>query len=157
MATAKSSILGVSLAATLAAAATFIGPYEGLRQDTYRDVVGVPTVCYGQTGAAAYPGAHYTVEECRKMLADSLARDYWPAIERCVKVGINPNQAIALLSFAYNLGGSALCRSDLVRKLNAGDRLGASKEFSKYVKAGGKVFPGLVCRRNAEETLFMKD
>jgi lysozyme len=37
-----------------------------------------------------------------------------------------------------------------------GDIKGAADEFLKYTKAGGKVFKGLVTRRNDERALFLK-
>jgi lysozyme len=37
-----------------------------------------------------------------------------------------------------------------------GDIKGAANEFLKYTKAGGKVFKGLVTRRNDERALFLK-
>nr|WP_241482183.1 hypothetical protein [Leisingera sp. ANG-Vp] len=40
-------IAGSSIA--LASAVSFIGQWEGLRTEAYRDVVGVWTVCYGET------------------------------------------------------------------------------------------------------------
>ncbi|MDU2883127.1 MAG: lysozyme, partial [Enterobacter sp.] len=61
----------------------------------------------------------------------------------------------ALVDFAYNLGVKALEGSTLLKKLNAGDYAGAAAEFPKWNKAGGKVLPGLVKRREAERTLFL--
>jgi lysozyme len=40
-------------------------------------------------------------------------------------------------------------------KHNRGDYEGASNEFLKYVKAGGKVLKGLVKRRNDERTFYL--
>jgi hypothetical protein len=41
-------------------------------------------------------------------------------------------------------------------KLNAGDRLGAAKQFSKWARGGGRVLKGLVSRRQREAALFLK-
>jgi lysozyme len=61
----------------------------------------------------------------------------------------------ALVSFAFNVGLGALQRSTLRQKHNRGDYEGASKEFLKYTKGGGKVLPGLVKRRNDERALYL--
>jgi len=60
----------------------------------------------------------------------------------------------ALISFAYNLGFGALRASTLFRKHRAGDAMGASAEFPKWVNAGGRVLRGLVLRRAAERALY---
>lgn len=73
-----------------------------------------------------------------------------------VKVPINQNQFDALLSLAYNIGSTAFKNSTLVKKLNAGDILGAADQFNVWVNAGGKRMQGLVNRRKAEKELFKK-
>jgi hypothetical protein len=52
------------------------------------------------------------------------------------------------------VGLGAFEESTLLRKLNAGDYEGAAREFDRWVKGDGKVLPGLVRRRDAEEALF---
>lgn len=57
--------------------------------------------------------------------------------------------------FAYNLGINALKGSTLLKKINAGDYIGAANEFHKWNKAGGKELAGLTRRRGAEKSLFL--
>jgi hypothetical protein len=45
------------------------------------------------------------------------------------------------VSFAFNVGDDAFCRSTLVRKANAGDIDGACAELSRWTYAGGKQLP----------------
>jgi GH24 family phage-related lysozyme (muramidase) len=71
-------------------------------------------------------------------------------------VPLTQNRFDALISFTYNLGGSALASSTLLKKLNAKDYKGAAAEFPKWNKAGGKVVSGLTKRRDAEMELFLK-
>jgi lysozyme len=61
----KNSIVVVALAVAL------VGAWEGLRTKAYRDAVGVPTVCYGETRGVRM-GDRYTVEQCKVMLGDGL-------------------------------------------------------------------------------------
>lgn len=58
-------------------------------------------------------------------------------------------------SFTFNVGTGAFRSSTLLKRLNAGDYQGAASEFGKWVKAGGKVLPGLVRRRKEEAALFL--
>jgi GH24 family phage-related lysozyme (muramidase) len=75
-------------------------------------------------------------------------------VEALVDVPLGDNQFAALVSFTFNLGRGSLAKSMLLKKLNAGDYAGASAEFQRWNKAGGKVLDGLVRRRTAEAELF---
>ncbi len=55
--------------AVLAAAMALIQPWEGLRTDPYNDIVGIPTVCYGETRVQM---RRYTKAECSDMLKRTL-------------------------------------------------------------------------------------
>ena len=48
----------------------------------------------------------------------------------------------ALVSLAYNIGAGALAGSSIIRKLKAGDKLGAANAFRLYNKSGGQVLKG---------------
>ena len=138
-------------AAALALATTMIATFEGLRLTPYRDPVGILTVCYGHTGADIQARKKYTREECTQLLRRDIAR-HAQALA-CITRPLNEYQQAAFVSFAYNVGAGAFCRSTLVKKANAGDMAGACAELSKWNKAGGKVLPGLVKRRAAERAM----
>jgi lysozyme len=61
----------------------------------------------------------------------------------------------ALVSFSFNVGLGNLQSSTLRMKYNRGEVEGAGDEFSKWVRGGGKILPGLVKRRADERTLFL--
>jgi lysozyme len=61
----------------------------------------------------------------------------------------------ALVSLMFNIGAGAFQKSTLLRKLNAGDTLGASLEILRWDKANNKVMPGLTRRRAAEQSLYL--
>ena len=73
--------------------------------------------------------------------------------------GIPQCQFDALASFAYNVGLAALDNSTLLRKLKAGDVVGAGNAFGVwvYAKVSGKsvILDGLITRRAAERSMFM--
>ena len=61
----------------------------------------------------------------------------------------------ALVSFAFNVGLGNLQRSGLRMKTNRGEFEDAADEFLKWTKAGGRVLPGLVKRRNDERAMYL--
>lgn len=128
-----------------------VAGFEGLRTVAYRDPVGIPTICFGETRGVKL-GQRTTAEECKDLLASRLT-EFDAAIARCVKVPLPDARRAALVSFAYNVGTSAFCGSTLVKKLNAGDTFKACDELLRWTKAGGITLPGLVKRRQAEHNL----
>ena len=76
------------------------------------------------------------------------------AITRLITVPLNSNQFSAIGSLTFNIGSSRLKSSTLRSKINRGDYDGASAEFPKWRRAGGRILKGLVRRRIAERELF---
>lgn len=64
------------------------------------------------------------------------------------------SQFDALVSLAYNIGETALAKSTLLKKHNAGDYAGAKAQFAAWVNNDGKRLQGLVNRRAAEAKLY---
>lgn len=146
-----------SVQRTNCAGIALIKRFEGCRLEAYQDSVGVWTIGYGitsATGFKVYKGQKITQEQADELLLKHLTT-YERAVARNVRVPLTDNQFAALVSFTYNLGEGALKSSTLLKKLNKGDYQGASKEFGKWVKAGGKKLKGLVDRREAERQLFL--
>ncbi len=132
--------------------------FESLRLKAYQDSVGVWTIGWGHTGlthkdGTVYEGREITEDEAEALLKRDL-KTFEEAVENCVDVDIDDNQFSALVSFAFNLGGTNLNRSTLLKKLNEKQYFNASKEFKKWSKAGGKRRGGLVRRRISERNLF---
>lgn len=137
----------------MASAIGLIGQWEGLRTEAYRDVVGVWTVCYGET-KGVQPGDSYSKAECDDMLAEEIA-SYEAQLDRCLTGPVPVGMKIALISWTYNVGAGAACKSTLVRKANAGDLVGACNELPRWNRAGGRVWAGLVNRRGAERSMCL--
>lgn len=143
-------------AGLMAAAVALVGAWEGLRLTAYRDIVGVPTVCFGETRGVKM-GDRYTADECRVMLGDGLA-EFETGMRRCLVApdAIPAKPYVAFLSLSYNIGTGAFCRSTLVRKVNAGDIRGACDEILKWNRAGGRVVKGLSNRRKEERAICLE-
>jgi GH24 family phage-related lysozyme (muramidase) len=73
-----------------------------------------------------------------------------------IKVPINKNQQLALLSLRYNIGGEAFKDSTLLKLLNQGNYTGAALRFAEWRLSEGKISNGLVARRERERQLFSK-
>lgn len=142
--------------ALLALAIAVIGGFEGMRLAAYRDVVGVPTVCFGETRGVQM-GDRYTADECRAMLGDGLV-EFAAGMEACLaNVGRLPERSyVAFLSAAYNIGLRAFCGSSMARLWNAGNLRGACDALLKWNKAGGRVIAGLTRRRQEERALCLE-
>ena len=76
-------------------------------------------------------------------------------VNSAIKRSMTQNQFDAMVSLAFNIGGSAFAGSTLVKRLNTGDAKGAADEFPKWKNSGGKVMPRLVKRRTAEREVFL--
>ncbi len=143
-----------AVAAWCVIAVTCVSGFEGLRQAAYNDPVGIPTICFGETQGVKI-GQTRSAEECKDMLAASLEKAN-ASVNVCTKVPLPDTRRAALVSFTYNVGGSAYCTSTLVKKLNAGDTVGACNELLRWTKAKGIELPGLVKRRRQERVMCME-
>lgn len=135
----------------------FIANYEGLRLKAYKAVPTEKyyTIGYGHYGADVKQNMTITKEKALSMFHNDL-KGYVQAVNDAVKVPLNQNQFDALVSLCYNIGKNGLKTSSLVARLNKKDYTGAANEFLLWNKSGGKVYQGLINRRTAERTLFLK-
>lgn len=136
----------------LASAVLLVGAWEGLSLTPYADIVGVKTVCYGETRGIEDRG--YSKAECDAMLAQGL-QDFDAGLAKCIRRDIPDQMRVALVSWAYNIGTGAACRSTLVRLVNEGRLREACNELPKWNRAGGVVVRGLTNRREAERRLCL--
>lgn len=139
----------------IALAVSFVGAWEGLRLTAYPDRIAgnIPTVCYGETRGVKL-GDTYTKAECDTMLAKALV-DFESGLDRCMKppAPLSLQTKVAFVSWAYNVGTGAACKSTLVKMVNRGETRSACDQLLRWTKAGGKAVKGLVNRRNAEREL----
>lgn len=153
-------ILAGASGALAVASAYLIIPFEGEvvnkqgNHIVYKDIIGINTACWGQTGLdldgnKPIAGATYTQEYCEKWYIEELTK-YNTNMKRNVAVPLKEYEEIAYTSFVWNIGETKWNSSTLLKKLNAGDNLGACKELLRWNMAGGKPVKGLTNRRIAE-------
>lgn len=152
MAASKKQIgITAAVAAALSIATPFVASWEGKRNVAYRDVAGIPTICYGSIRGVKM-GDRKTDAECTALLTDEI-REHMEPVLRCtpgLRDGRWPYQLAAATSLTFNIGGAAYCRSTVARRFNAGDIRGACDAFLMWNRAGGREVPGLTNRRRAE-------
>ena len=143
----------------------YIKKFEAYRAKPYQDSKGVWTIGYGNTywpnGKRVLPNDKPLTEaEAAELKRTITNRDFVPSVNVMlrdeIKAGkITQNMFDALVSLAYNIGTGALAGSSIIRKLKAGDKLGAANAFRLYNKSGGQVLKGLVNRREEERKIFL--
>lgn len=143
-------------AAWLTICVVMVAGFEGLYTHPYRDIVGVKTVCYGETAADGVDlNRDYTKQECMDLLQKSLPK-YDAELRKCIHVAMAPQVEAAVVSLGYNVGTAAVCRGSVAAALNRGDVRTACNNFMLYDRAGGRVVQGLVNRRTQERALCLK-
>ena len=93
--------------------------------------------------------------EVDSILAQDLGRFERGVARLCPAALGHQGRFDALVSFAFNVGLGNLQRSGLRMKTNRGEFEDAAEEFLKWTKAGGRVLPGLVKRRNDERAMYL--
>ncbi len=131
--------------------------FEGFEPEIYLDAAGLPTIGYGHL---IRPGEHKMFENgITESAAEALlAKDVWSAersVLRLIGVPLTDGQYDALVSFTFNLGGGALQRSTLRRKVNREEHNEVPEQLMRWVWAGGRRLRGLMRRRKAEAVLYL--
>ncbi len=153
------------------AAIDMIKHHEGVRTRPYRCPALLWTVGVGHVIEPTHTAVKYeerrhlpipagwdrtlTMDEVDGILSQDLRRFERGVVRLCPAAAGNQGIFDSLVSFAFNVGLGNLQRSSLRMKTNRGDFEEAAEEFLKWTKAGGRVLPGLVKRRNDERALYL--
>ncbi len=134
----RTCLIGTAAASAIA----LVGAWEGLRMTAYRDIVRVPTICYGETRGVRL-GDRHSKADCDAMLLASLKR-HEVGMGMCLTAPerISEKSYIAFVSLTYNIGVGAFCRSTAARRLNSGDVRGACEAAIWFNKAWGGAGSG---------------
>ena len=150
--TKKLSSLGAASIIAIAGG-YLVAPWEGKENKAYKDIVGIPTICFGET-LGVKMGDYRTDAQCEQSLAKELS-SYNKSMKKHVKVILQPYEEVAYTSFVWNLGETNFKNSTMLKKLNAGDHIGACNELPKWNKAGGVEVKGLTNRRFHEREVCL--
>ena len=135
-------------------AARLVREHEGLSLAPYFCPAGKLTIGYGHVILPHEKDLKGGIglDDAEALLTRDLAwalfatRDVGRVLHEC--------EAGALASLVFNIGPDAWRKSTLRRLVVVGDMDGAAAQFARWNKAGGRVLPGLVRRREAERRVF---
>lgn len=127
--------------------------FEGCRLYAYKPVKAEPyyTIGWGHCGPDVAANAKITQKQADALFKKDVAR-FEKAVNALKLKGLNQNQFDALVSFTYNCGEGSL--KTLVKNRTLSEIANAIPLYNKDVQ--GRVVAGLVRRRAAERTLFLK-
>jgi lysozyme len=126
--------------------------FEKLYLEAYVCPAGVWTIGWGHTKGVK-PGMKITEEQAEELLEEDM-QEAIRVVER-LNVDLSDNQYNALVSFVFNIGGSAFATSTIRRKIlaNPNDKK-IKDEFMRWVYSDGKMLKGLENRRKKEAELY---
>lgn len=141
------------------AAFNLISKWEGKRNASYQDIVGVWTICYGHTRTAG-PRQYKTDQECRDLLTEEIA-EYREGLHVYFSDSTKDQRLpvfrdAAYTSLAFNVGIRGAGKSTATRRLNRGNIDGGCDALTWWNKAGGRVVRGLVRRRSEERVYCLR-
>lgn len=136
-----------------------IKEFEGFKSAPYLDIAKVPTIGYGSTyyeNGTRVTMKDKPIDEGRaESLLRSVVSIFEKEVDAMTRDDVSQAQFDALVSFAYNLGASALKGSTLLKKVNAKPSdPDIRAEFAKWVYAAGRRVNGLIRRRELEANLY---
>jgi lysozyme len=131
--------------------------WEGSVLTAYRDPVGILTIGYGHTGPDVTEGQTITKEEADETLANDLGK-FEDGVNAAVDTApTTQGQFDAMVSLSFNIGLGNFRKSTVLRKHLESDYTPAADAFLLWNKAGGRVLPGLVKRREGERGVYLSD
>jgi lysozyme len=142
-----------------ASALIMLATNEGFNPNPYKDTGGVITNGFGNSTI----DPHKTVS-VTKALSDLEINTskIGSEIKKCITSPITQGQYDAFVSFSYNVGSNAFCKSTMAKKANAGDLVGSCNEFKRWTYVAGKDCRepsnnclGIVNRRKKEYELCL--
>jgi lysozyme len=138
----------------------FLIAEEGIRNRVYKDQAGKDTIGIGhliQPGEERFLSVTLSPKEIEDLFFSDIAQTE-KTIRSLVKVPLNENQKIALVSLVFNIGPTAFKNSSLLKLINDGDYNKASLEFPRWVyitlNGNKQISKGLQNRRFREQLLF---
>lgn len=152
----KGGIAAAGLTVAGALAVSLIGDFEGLSTSAYRDVVGIPTICFGETKNVRM-GDVKTIAECKAMFGGRLV-EFEGHMRACLRAPdqIPDKPYVVFLSLSYNIGSAAFCKSSVAKLINQGAVRAACERLVVFDWAGGRRVPGLTRRRAEERQLCLE-
>ncbi|MCS3423883.1 lysozyme [Rahnella sp. BIGb0603] len=136
---------------TSAAGLALIADFEGCRLSAYQCSAGVWTNGIGHT-AGVKPQTHISERQAAVNLVEDVMR-VEKGIARCMAITMPQPVYDAVVSFAFNVGVTAACKSTLGFFINKGRWRDACEQLPRWVFVKGERVTGLE-RRRANELAY---
>ncbi|MBX3640999.1 MAG: lysozyme [Nitrosomonas sp.] len=136
---------------------------EGFRSKLYNDAAGFCTIGYGHlikkapcgdTEKQAFKSGITELQGEALLVEDMNWAKY--SVMKAVSVDLTPGQYAALVDFVFNVGSGNFNQSTLLKKVNAQQHAEVPAQLRRWIRAGGKVWQGLVTRREREIDLYLE-
>lgn len=134
----------------------FISTFEGYSPFIYKDAVGKDTIGHGHLIREGERFKVPLLPPDAHTLLKTDAQASGKTVNRLVAISWHQNQFDAVNSWTFNLGGGSLAKSTMLKRINAKRHKDVPSEMIKWNKAGNKVLPGLINRREAEAQFYMR-
>lgn len=132
-----------------------IAGHEAFRDKAYLPTPNdVPTIGFGSTEGVKL-GDKITVERGLILLGRDVSKTERKLQECIGDVPLYQHEWDAYVSWAFNVGTDAACKSTLVKLLKEGKYKEACDQLLRWNKQGPNVLPGLVKRREQEHQLCL--
>ncbi|MBX3630814.1 MAG: lysozyme [Nitrosomonas sp.] len=136
---------------------------EGFRSRLYNDAAGFCTIGYGHLiKKASCNGTEkpefrsgITEQQGEALLIEDMNWAKY-SVMKAVSVELTPGQYAALVDFVFNVGSGNFNTSTLLKKVNAQQHSEVPEQLRRWIRAGGKVWQGLVTRREHEIDLYLE-
>lgn len=133
MALIPSNVRAVFFTGAITLTLTMVASEEGERNEAYLDIVGIPTICYGDTegvemGQTADHGQ--CVQRLRKRVNKLV-----PSVTKMLGPNANEQVVSSIASFCDNVGAAGCSGSDAVRRIRAGDVRGGCDALLNWTRA----------------------
>jgi lysozyme len=126
------------------------------RAHPYICPAGYWTIGYGRLCKPDHPSI--SQDQAEMFLREDLRTALSATLKFCPVLAAEPEGRLAaIVDFTFNLGAGRLQTSTLRRRVNQREWVAAGTELGRWVYGGGRVLPGLVARRSAEQALLTRD
>src|SRR2546430_1624658 len=138
-------------AAVIAVLVAFTPVWEGTDLVAKKDMIGTGhplTYCEGLTNVdgKVKEGQRFTPAQCNVLFAKALPK-YLVPVKRGARREVRVRRVAGFGGAVSTAGPAAVCRSQMVAKMNAGDFTGGCKAFQGwFIRSDGQVRKGLVAR-----------
>lgn len=155
-------IIGGIAAAFIACCMAFTAPSEGEKFKSYPDTGNIWTICRGHTDGVK-EGDVATKEQCDAFYHQDIVKAIAMVDMLTDGADIPPETKKVFVDQVFNAGAGLFAKSTMLRKIKAGDLVGACHEFKRWVYVAGKDCRvhanncyGIVTRRANQEAQCLK-